>query len=74
MKRYLPHVAGLIVGSAAGWYAAGEFVQRVAITDAMRIAASGVLLLLFISGLSVDAQGHIIAAEFAPSAQEEPAS
>ena len=46
MKRYLPHVAGLIVGSAAGWYAAGEFVQRVAITDAMRIAASGVLLLL----------------------------
>ena len=30
-------------------------------------------LLLFISGLSVDAQGHIIAAEFAPSAPEEPA-
>ena len=46
MKRYLPHVAGLIVGSAAGWYAAAEFVQRVAVTDAMRIAASGVLLLL----------------------------
>lgn len=33
MKRYLPHVAGLIVGSAAGWYAAGEFVQRVAIVS-----------------------------------------
>ena len=46
MKHYLPHVAGLVVGSLAGWYAAGEFVQRVAITDAMRIAASGVLLLL----------------------------
>ena len=46
MKRYLPHVAGLIVGSAAGWYAAAEFVQRVAVTDTMRIAASGVLLLL----------------------------
>ena len=30
-------------------------------------------MLLFISGLSVDAPGHIIAAEFAPSAPEEPA-
>ena len=74
MKRYLPHVAGLIVGSLAGWYAAAEFAARVPISDTIRIAASGVLLLLFISGLSVDAQGHIIAAEFAPSAQEEPAS
>ena len=46
MRRYIPHVAGLAVGSLAGWLAAGEFVQRVAITDAMRIAASGVLLLL----------------------------
>ena len=46
LKHYLPHIAGLIVGSLAGWYAAAEFVQRVVITDAMRIAASGVLLLL----------------------------
>lgn len=46
MRHYLPHLAGAIVGSLAGWYAAAEFVQRVAITDAMRIAASGVLLLL----------------------------
>ena len=46
VKHYLPHLAGAIVGSVAGWYAAGEFVARVAITDAMRIAASGVLLLL----------------------------
>ena len=46
MKHYLPHVAGLVVGSVAGWYAAAEFVQRVAITDAMRIAAAGGLLLM----------------------------
>ena len=46
MKHYLPHVAGLVVGSLAGWYAAAEFVQRVAITDTIRIAASGILLLL----------------------------
>ena len=46
LKHYLPHIAGAIVGSAAGWYAAGEFVQRVAITDAMRIAASGGLFLM----------------------------
>ncbi len=46
MKRYIPHIAGLIVGSLAGWYAAAEFVQRVAITDTIRIAASGILLLL----------------------------
>ena len=31
-------------------------------------------LLLFIAGLSVDAQGHIVAAEFAVAAPEEPAS
>ena len=46
LKHYLPHIAGAIVGSVAGWLAAGEFVARVVITDAMRIAASGVLLLL----------------------------
>ncbi len=46
MKRYIPHLAGAIVGSLAGWYAAAEFVQRVAITDAMRIAAAGGLLLM----------------------------
>ena len=46
LKHYLPHIAGLVVGSLAGWYAAAEFVQRVAITDAMRIAAAGGLLLM----------------------------
>ena len=46
MRHYLPHLAGAIVGSLAGWYAAAEFVQRVAITDAMRIAVGGGLLLL----------------------------
>ena len=46
LKHYLPHIAGLVVGSLAGWYAAAEFVQRVAITDAMRIAAAGGLFLM----------------------------
>ena len=46
MKHYLPHLAGLVVGSLAGWYAAAEFVQRVAITDAMRIVATGGLFLM----------------------------
>ena len=31
-------------------------------------------LLLFVSGLAVDAQGHIAAAEFAVAAPEEPTS
>lgn len=35
LKHYLPHIAGAIVGSVAGWLAAGEFVARVAITDAI---------------------------------------
>ena len=74
MTRAIIYLTVAFAAGAAGWLAAGEFVQRVAITDAMRIAASGVLLLLFISGLSVDAQGHIIAAEFAVAAPEEPAS
>lgn len=46
MKRYIPHLAGAIVGSLAGWYAAGEFVARVGMSDTVRIAASGGLLLL----------------------------
>lgn len=46
MRHYLPHIAGAIVGSVAGWLAAGEFVARVAITDAMRIAATGGLFLM----------------------------
>ena len=46
MTRHAPYLIAAIIGGAAGWIAAGEFVARVAITDAMRIAASGVLLLL----------------------------
>ena len=46
MTRHAPYLIAAIIGSVAGWLAAGEFVARVAITDAMRIAASGVLLLL----------------------------
>ena len=46
MTRHAPYLIAAIIGGAAGWLAAGEFVARVAITDAMRIAASGVLLLL----------------------------
>ncbi len=45
-EEAIPHLAGAIVGSLAGWYAAAEFVQRVAITDAMRIVATGGLFLM----------------------------
>ncbi len=46
MTRHAPYLIAAIIGGAAGWIAAGEFVARVAITDTIRIAASGVLLLL----------------------------
>ena len=46
VKHYLPHLAGAIVGSVAGWYAAGEFVARVGMSDATRIVATGGLFLM----------------------------
>ena len=46
MTRHAPYLIAAIIGGAAGWIAAGQFVARVAITDTIRIAASGVLLLL----------------------------
>ncbi len=49
MTRHAPYLIAAIIGGAAGWIAAGEFGARVAITDTIRIAASGGLLLL--SGL-----------------------
>ena len=46
MTRHAPYLAAAIIGGAAGWIAAGQFVARVGMSDAVRIAASGVLLLL----------------------------
>jgi len=46
MTRAIIYLTVAFAAGAAGWLAAGEFVARVAITDAMRIAASGGLLLM----------------------------
>ena len=46
MTRAIIYLTVAFEAGAAGWLAAGEFVQRVAITDAMRIAASGGLFLM----------------------------
>ncbi len=46
MTRHAPYLIAAIIGGAAGWIAAGQFVARVGMSDTVRIAASGVLLLL----------------------------
>ena len=46
MTRHAPYLIAAIIGGAAGWIAAGQFAAHGGMSDAVRIAASGVLLLL----------------------------
>ncbi len=46
MTRHAPYLIAAIIGGAAGWIAAGQFVARVGMSDAVRIAAIGGLFLM----------------------------
>ena len=46
MTRHAPYLIAAIIGGAAGWIAAGQFVARVGMSDAVRIVASGGLFLM----------------------------
>ena len=46
MTRHAPYLIAAIIGGAAGWIAAGQFVARVGMSDAVRIAAAGGLFLM----------------------------
>jgi len=46
MTRHAPYLAAAIIGGAAGWLAAGQFVARVGMSDATRIVATGGLILM----------------------------
>lgn len=46
MTRHAPYLAAAIIGGAAGWIAAGQFVAHVGMSDTVRIAAIGGLFLM----------------------------
>ena len=46
MTRAVIYLVAAIAAGAAGWLAAGAFVARVGMSDTVRIAASGGLLLM----------------------------
>jgi len=49
MTRAIIYLTVAFAAGAAGWWAAGAFVARIGMSDAVRIAASGGLL--FIAGV-----------------------
>ncbi len=46
MTRHAPYLIAAIIGGAAGWIAAGQFVAHVGMSDTVRIAAIGGLFLM----------------------------